>query len=86
MSHFRSAVLRLVFSLKIWMMRPFLGLRIMLAKGLILMEDPDHRLEYTLESFAGEMRSAGLVVRHLVVRWGDIWAEVVPHGPVLSEN
>jgi len=52
--------------------------------GLFAYTDPDHSVEYTLESFAGEMRSAGLEIRHLEVRWGDIWAEVVPCGSVWS--
>jgi len=42
--------------------------------------DPTHETEYTLESFAEEMEQAGLVIRHLEVRWGEIWAEVHPKG------
>lgn len=40
--------------------------------------DPTHFIEYTLESFAEEMESAGLKVTHQEVRWGEIWAEAVP--------
>lgn len=38
--------------------------------------DPTHETEYTVESFQGEMQSAGLVIRELEVRWGEIWAVV----------
>jgi 2-polyprenyl-3-methyl-5-hydroxy-6-metoxy-1,4-benzoquinol methylase len=40
--------------------------------------DPTHETEYTLESFTEEMATAGLRIRHQEVRWGEIWAEVVP--------
>jgi SAM-dependent methyltransferase len=40
--------------------------------------DPTHETEYTLESFAAEIRGAGLQVVHQEVRWGEIWAEAVP--------
>ncbi|MBI4544336.1 MAG: methyltransferase domain-containing protein [Gemmatimonadetes bacterium] len=38
--------------------------------------DPDHKTEYTVESFAQEMAAAGLRIRHQEVRWGEIWAEL----------
>ena len=41
--------------------------------------DPTHETEYTVESFAEEMAEAGLAVTHQDVRWGEIWAEVVPN-------
>jgi 2-polyprenyl-3-methyl-5-hydroxy-6-metoxy-1,4-benzoquinol methylase len=37
--------------------------------------DPAHFHEYTLETFAAEMHSAGLMVIHQEVRWGELWAE-----------
>jgi 2-polyprenyl-3-methyl-5-hydroxy-6-metoxy-1,4-benzoquinol methylase len=40
--------------------------------------DPTHEIEYTLETFADEMRLAELTVVHQEVRWGEIWAEAVP--------
>lgn len=42
--------------------------------------DPTHETEYTLESFGYEMANAGLGVTYQEVRWGEIWAEVVPDG------
>lgn len=39
--------------------------------------DRTHETEYTQESFAEEMHAAGLAVRHLEVRWGELWVEVV---------
>jgi hypothetical protein len=40
--------------------------------------DDTHETEYTLESFASEMQEAGLAVKHLEVRWGEIWVELFP--------
>ena len=37
-----------------------------------------HETEYTLESFAEELTTAGLRITHQQVRWGEIWAEVIP--------
>lgn len=42
--------------------------------------DPTHETEYTLESFEREMGEAGLRISHKEVRWGEIWAELVPEG------
>lgn len=47
--------------------------------GLEWRLDPTHEIEYTLESFDEELASAGLVLSHREVRWGEIWAEAVPH-------
>jgi len=38
--------------------------------------DLTHETEYTLETFAEEMRAANLQIDHLEVRWGEIWSEV----------
>jgi SAM-dependent methyltransferase len=43
--------------------------------------DETHETEYTLESFTEEMSEAGCRIRHQEVRWGEIWAEVVPNEP-----
>lgn len=40
--------------------------------------DPTHETEYTLDSFAAELKEAGLGVTHQEVRWGEIWAECAP--------
>jgi SAM-dependent methyltransferase len=40
--------------------------------------DPTHETEYTLESFSEEMTAAQMKIIHQEVRWGEIWAEVVP--------
>ena len=40
--------------------------------------DKTHLLEYSPKSFLDEMEQAGLNVRYLEVRWGDIWAECTP--------
>jgi SAM-dependent methyltransferase len=42
--------------------------------------DPSHETEYTLESLAREMESAGLSISHQEVRWGEIWAEARASG------
>jgi len=46
--------------------------------GLYHFSDPTHYIEYTRDTFEREMQEAGLVVRHLQVNWGEIWAEVAP--------
>lgn len=46
--------------------------------GLPCYSDPTHCTEYTLDSFADEMASAGLAILFAQVIWGEIWAEVVP--------
>jgi 2-polyprenyl-3-methyl-5-hydroxy-6-metoxy-1,4-benzoquinol methylase len=38
--------------------------------------DPTHETEYTLETFADEIRAANLRIDYLEVRWGEIWSEV----------
>ena len=40
--------------------------------------DMDHKTEYTLDAFRGEMAAAGLTITHQEVRWGEIWAELRP--------
>lgn len=42
--------------------------------------DRTHETEYTLESFTEEMAATGLTVVYQEVRWGEIWAELVPDG------
>lgn len=37
--------------------------------------DPTHETEYTVEQLRAELEEAGLAVRALEVRWGEIWAE-----------
>lgn len=41
--------------------------------------DIQHDIEYTLESFAKEMEAANLKITHQEIRWGEIWAEVIPN-------
>jgi trans-aconitate methyltransferase len=43
--------------------------------GLFPYTDSTHVLEYSTESFRHEMNQAGLTIRHMEIRWGDIWAE-----------
>ena len=40
--------------------------------------DNTHETEYTTESFAQEIAAAGLRIVHQEIRWGEIWAEVMP--------
>ena len=37
--------------------------------------DPTHYTEYTQQSFEEELHAAGLVITHLQINWGEIWAE-----------
>ncbi len=38
--------------------------------------DLDHKTEYTLDSFARDVEDGGLKIKHLEVRWGEIWSEL----------
>lgn len=40
--------------------------------------DNTHETEYTIESFLSEMDNAGMNIKHQEIRWGEIWAEVIP--------
>lgn len=40
--------------------------------------DSTHEIEYTQESFAQEMAEAGLKIHYQEMRWGEIWAHVIP--------
>jgi 2-polyprenyl-3-methyl-5-hydroxy-6-metoxy-1,4-benzoquinol methylase len=40
--------------------------------------DPTHETEYTKESFLTEMAEAGFRITDHEIRWGEIWAVVVP--------
>lgn len=46
--------------------------------GVEWRSDPTHETEYTLESFADEMTAAKLRIHYQEVRWGEIWAEMIP--------
>ena len=46
--------------------------------GLFAYTDPDHRLEYSPETFTKEMSTSGLEIIHSEIRWGDLWTECVP--------
>ncbi|MFC1815931.1 class I SAM-dependent methyltransferase [Thermodesulfobacteriota bacterium] len=47
--------------------------------GLPYFLDDTHYIEYTQESFEQEMEeAAGLRITHMEIRWGEIWAEVIP--------
>lgn len=46
--------------------------------GLFAYTDPTHVLEYSPDLFANEMEQAGLGIRYLETRWGDLWAVCVP--------
>jgi len=49
--------------------------------------DLTHCTEYTQESFAEEMKLAGLKIVYQEIRWGEIWAEVLPeNGNVVGGN
>lgn len=40
--------------------------------------DPTHEIEYSVDIFKDEMEQAGLIIKHMEIRWGDIWAECEP--------
>jgi 2-polyprenyl-3-methyl-5-hydroxy-6-metoxy-1,4-benzoquinol methylase len=45
--------------------------------GLWYFSDPTHYIEYTRDTFEGEMKAAGLTIQSLDSLWGEIWAEVL---------
>jgi len=46
--------------------------------GLDSRLDETHFTEFTRESFEKEMSEAGLKITYMEVRWGEIWAELIP--------
>ena len=46
--------------------------------GLEWRLDPTHVLEYSFETFENEIRLAGLTIKSHEIRWGEIWAEIIP--------
>ena len=46
--------------------------------GVRYYSDPTHCTEYTIESFEDERTNAGLEVHYAEMKWGEIWAEVIP--------
>jgi SAM-dependent methyltransferase len=44
--------------------------------GLEWRSDATHETEYTWETFTEEMAASNLVISHVEIRWGEIWAEV----------
>lgn len=46
--------------------------------GLDSRLDETHFTEFTKESFEKEIREAGLNIKSLEVRWGEIWSELIP--------
>jgi len=46
--------------------------------GVEWRSDRTHMTEHTVESFEEEIQAAGLHIQSCVLRWGEIWAVVVP--------
>ena len=46
--------------------------------GMPYFSDRTHFTEYTQESFEKEIRAAGLMLTHVQINWGEIWAEASP--------
>ena len=43
--------------------------------GIDFRLDDTHRIEYRVNEFFAELRSAGLTDRTTLYRWGEIWCE-----------
>jgi ubiquinone/menaquinone biosynthesis C-methylase UbiE len=43
--------------------------------GMFYFSDRTHYTEYTPQSFEEELKAAGLMVIHMQISWGEIWAE-----------
>jgi len=48
--------------------------------GMFAYVDPTHMIEYSPQSFAEEIATAGLIIKYSEIRWGDIWVECIPKG------
>ncbi len=46
--------------------------------GLDFRLDETHFTEFTRESFERETSAAGLTIKYLEIRWGEIWSELTP--------
>lgn len=46
--------------------------------GMFFFSDHTHFTEYTVDSFAQEVQAGGLKIQYQEIRWGEIWAELVP--------
>src|SRR5207244_2184354 len=46
--------------------------------GLTYFSDPTHETEYTLDQLRDELGEAGLELREVVQRWGELWAAAGP--------
>lgn len=49
--------------------------------GLPHFSDPTHETEYTVEQLRSELHDAGLGIRKLVQRWGELWVVAKPEDP-----
>ena len=54
--------------------------------GILYFRDPDHKVEYTMESLREELTQALLSIKESRVNWGEIWAEVIPSACCSSET
>lgn len=54
--------------------------------GLPHFSDPTHETEYTVAQLEDELADAGLRIRELVQRWGELWAEAVPEGAAIVDT
>jgi cyclopropane fatty-acyl-phospholipid synthase-like methyltransferase len=43
--------------------------------GMFYFSDRTHYTEYTPQSFEEELKAAGLMIIHMQINWGEIWAE-----------
>jgi SAM-dependent methyltransferase len=49
--------------------------------GLWHFSDPTHETEYTLDQLRDELADAGLALREVVQRWGELWAVAILNRP-----
>jgi SAM-dependent methyltransferase len=78
LAHLRTAFGATRFLIRVPMFEYFYIAAIKRAAGVFAYRDPTHLLEYSPEVLARELAEAGLAIRTLDIRWGDLWAECVP--------
>ena len=78
LTHLRTQFGATRFLIRVPMFEYFYVAAIKKAVGVFAFRDPTHLLEYSPEVLAREVQAAGLTIRTLDIRWGDLWADCVP--------
>jgi SAM-dependent methyltransferase len=84
LDHLRARFGATRFLIRVPMFEYFYVAAIKKAVGVFAFRDPTHLLEYSPEILARELAEAGLAIRTLDIRWGDLWADCQPLMPATA--